>query len=90
MNRVRSSLYPNSIKEVIFDKKYGVQFSPTEDGSVYLTPTEESIIAAKLCLEGYLTDPDILFFYDPNLSSSTYFRNERTFEFRIGNHEFYS
>ena len=90
MNRVESQLYPDTVKDVIFDCRYGVQFSPTADGTIYLTPSDESVIAAKLCLEGYRTDSDILFFYNPEISESSFFRNERTFRFRIGNHEFYS
>ena len=90
MNRVESQLYPDTVKDVIFDCRYGVQFSPTADGTIYLTPSDESVIAAKLCLEGHRTDSDILFFYNPEISESSYFRNERTFRFRIGNHEFYS
>lgn len=90
MNRTESKSYPDTVKDVVFDKRYGIQFSPTEDGSIYLTPSDECMIAAKLCLEGYRTDPDILFFYNPSISDSAYFKEERNFEFRIGNHEFYS
>ena len=90
MNRKDSQEYPNTVKDVIFDRRYGTQFSPIDDGSIYLIPSEESILAAKKCLAGYRTDPDILFFYNPSISDSTYFKDERTFEFRIGSHEFYS
>ena len=90
LNRTESCLFPDTVKDVIFDCRYGIQFSPVADGSIELPPTNESISAAILCLQGFRTDPDILFFYNPSLSDSTYFREYRTYEFRIGNHEFYS
>ena len=34
--------------------KYGVQFSPILDGSIYNTPDFNSILAAKICLDGYM------------------------------------
>lgn len=90
LNRTESCLFPDTVKDVILDCRYGVQFSPVADGSIKLPPTSESISAAILCLQGFRTDPDILFFYNPSLSDSTYFRESRTYEFRIGSHEFYS
>ena len=90
MNRLESDMYPDSVKDVILDCRYGVQFAPVANGSIYLSPTDESIIAAKLCLDGFRTHPDILFFYNPAISESTYFKENRTYEFTIGNHEFYS
>ena len=50
INRVRSTSYPNSIYGVIFDRKYGTQFSPVSFGTIYKTPTAESVLAAKICL----------------------------------------
>ena len=34
LNRVDSDNFPNTIKEVIFDTKYGVQFPPAHDGKI--------------------------------------------------------
>jgi N-acetylmuramoyl-L-alanine amidase len=90
MNRTESEEFPDTVKEVIFDRRYGTQFSPVDDGSIYLTPSEESVLAAKMCLDGYRTDPDILFFYNPSISESTYFRENRTYAFTVGSHEFFS
>ena len=53
LNRVESSMYPNTVYGVVFDRKHGLQFSPVADGSIYRTPSKDSIIAAKICLEGY-------------------------------------
>ena len=90
INRKNSPAYPNTVYGVIFDRKYGTQFSPVSFGTVYNTPTAESIIAAKICLEGYSLSDKILFFVNPKLATSNWISNSRPFVFRIGNHWFYS
>ena len=89
LNRVRSSLYPNTIWSVIFDKKYGVQFSPVIDGSIYAEPTYTSILAAKICLEGFSLSSDTLFFLYPAASSSSWIPKNREYAFTVGKHDFY-
>lgn len=90
LNRVRSKEFPDSIYEVIFDIRFGVQFSPVASGSVYRTPGEESVIAAKLCLTGAEIDRDMLYFYNPRKSDSTWMVENCTFVASIGNHDFFS
>ena len=90
LNRKRSSSYPNTVYGVIFDRKHGTQFSPVAFGTIYQTPTASSIIAAKICLEGYSLSNDILFFVNPKLATSTWIERNRIYEFTIGNHHFYS
>lgn len=90
LNRKASSSYPNTIYGVIFDRKYGTQFSPVSFGTIYQTPTASSIIAAKICLEGYSISDEILFFMNPKIATNNWIAQNRTFEFRIGNHYFYS
>ncbi len=90
LNRVDSNAYPNTIYGVIFDRKHGTQFSPVASGSIYHKPTASSVIAAKLCLEGYTLSDEILFFYNPRIASSHWIDRARTYEFTIGNHRFYS
>ena len=54
LNRVADERFPNSVKEVVFDRRGGVaQFSPTADGRISLTPDEDAELAAKLAFEGY-------------------------------------
>ena len=89
LNRVESSLYPNTIWGVIFDKKYGVQFSPIIDGSIYAEPTYTAILAAKICLEGFSVADDTLFFLYPSASTSSWIPKNREYAFSIGNHDFY-
>ena len=89
LNRVSSSLYPNTIWGVIFDKKYGVQFSPILDGSIYAEPTYTSILAAKICLEGFSLSSDALFFLYPTASTSSWIPRTREYAFSVGKHDFY-
>ena len=89
LNRVRSSAYPNTIYGVIFDKRYGIQFSPVANGTIYQTPTADSIIAAKICLEGYSLSSEILFFVNPKKAPNSWISKTRPYAFTVGNHAFY-
>lgn len=90
LNRVRDRSYPNTVYGVIFDRKHGTQFSPVAIGTIYNTPTASAVIAAKICLEGYTLSEDILFFMNPRIATNNWIAKHRKFEFRIGNHDFYS
>lgn len=89
LNRVRHSSYPNTIYGVIFDRKHGTQFSPVSFGTIYRKPTESAVIAAKICLEGYSISDSALFFLNPRIATNNWIVKNRTFDFRIGNHDFY-
>ena len=89
LNRVRSSSFPNTIYGVIFDKKYGTQFSPVANGTIYNTPTVDSIIAAKMCLEGYSLSSDVLYFVNPTKAPNSWIAQNRTYAFTVGNHAFF-
>ena len=90
MNRVAHPSYPNTIYGVIFDRKYGTQFTPAANGTIYRTPNADSIRAAKMCLEGYSLSDDMLFFLNPRIASSMWIVRARTPVMSIGNHDFYS
>ncbi len=89
INRVRSRDFPNTIYGVVFDRKYGIQFTPVANGSIYNTPTYSSTIAAKICLEGFSLDEKMLFFMEPTKSTSSWIKNNRKYAFSIENHDFY-
>ncbi len=89
LNRRNSRDYPNTIYGVIFDRKYGVQFSPILNGTIYNTPTYNSVLAAKICLEGYDISSGALFFLEPNISTSSWIPKNRPYLFTIGRHDFY-
>ena len=74
---------------LIFDKKYGVQFTPTLDGAIYDDPTTSSIIAAKRALLGEDISKNSLYFLNPKTAQNTWIIKNRTFLMTIGNHDFY-
>ena len=90
MNRVASPDYPDTIWGVIFDRENGIQFTPTGNGAIYCEPGEESVRAAKMCLEGYRTRDDILFFMNESIAESLWIKNNCTFAVSIGKHDFYA
>ena len=89
LNRVHSSAFPNTIYGVIFDRKYGVQFAPVSNGTIYQTPTADSIIAAKICLEGYSLSEKALYFVNPKKAPNSWISQNRVYAFTVGNHAFY-
>ena len=89
LNRVKSGEFPNTIKEVVFDRENGVQFEPVENGTVYDEPAQSSLLAAKLALEGANVVGECLYFYAPALSAGTWMVNNRTYYTTIGCHRFY-
>lgn len=89
LNRVNdtSRHFPNTIKDVIFQPG---QFQVVSTGSIYKEPLEESVIAAKLCLEGYNVVGESLYFLNPAVSSNYWFRANLTYVTTIRHHEFYA
>ncbi len=90
LNRVANPSCPKSIYGVIFDSKYGVQFSVTTNGTINDVPNEESVIAAKICLEGYNLVGDSIYFVNPQIGVSSWFAQTRVFVVNIGQHDFYA
>ena len=90
LNRKESSQFPNTVKGVIFDTKYGVQFSPVSSGTIYNTPTASAVMAAKICLEGYSLSTKMLYFYNPTIATSSWIGRTRPYIMTIGNHKFYA
>lgn len=90
LNRVKSPLFPYSIYHVIFDTKWGVQFEPTRNGSINNMPNEDSVIAAKLCLDGASVAADSLYFLNTAKARSLWILQNCSYVMTIGNHQFYS
>lgn len=90
LNRVADPTCPDNIYGVIFDNKYGVQFSVTTNGAIYNTPNDESVIAAKICLEGYNVVGNSIYFVNPVIGVSSWFANTRVFVASIADHDFYA
>ena len=89
LNRVASAEFPGTIKSVIFDTNYAVQFEPTANGTIYNAPTAKSILAAHLVLGGTNAADDCLYFFNPSLSEGKWIRENRTYFTTIGCHRFY-
>lgn len=91
LNRVASKDYPNTIYGVIFDKNYGVQFSPVSNGSIYNTPSKEAVQAARDCLNGTtVVSSDCIYFLNPDKATSFWIVNNCTYLKTIGSHDFYA
>ena len=85
MNRLNSPLFPNTIKGVLFQKN---QFSPAMSGSIYRTPKESSVVAAKLVMDGAVVLENALFFNRAGMN--TFAARNRTYVATIGAHAFYN
>jgi len=89
LNRVKASDFPDTIYGVIFDARWGGQFEPVRNGTIYHAPTDQSIVAAKLCLEGANTAGESLYFLNPDKANNFWTVYHRPFIKRIGVHDFY-
>lgn len=90
LNRVKSNLFPNSVKGVIFEYYLGIpQFSPVADGTIYNTPDADSIKAAIDALNGINYIGTATYFFNPDKSEGTWIVNNKIYVKRIGNHVFY-
>lgn len=90
LNRVADESSPDTVFDVIFDNRYGVQFTPAYTPNIYKEPFEISVIAAKICLEGYTVSEDALFFYAPRYTYAAWIENNREYLFTIGGHRFFA
>lgn len=87
MNRVSDPRFPNTIYGVIFEPN---QFTPVKNGAIYHTPNEESIIAAKLCLEGVRVCGTSLYFVNASVSPNSWAQRNRPYVATIGAHSFFA
>lgn len=85
MNRVEHPDFPDTIYDVLFQKN---QFSPAASGSIYREPNAESVIAAKLVLDGAEVLEDVLFFNRAGMNTRA--ARTRTHVATIGAHAFYA
>ena len=84
MNRVNSSEFPNTIYDVLHQRN---QFSPIANGTIKKKPNNESVIAAKLVMDGAEVMPTALFFNMKGLA--TYASKYHTYVTTIGDHDFF-
>lgn len=84
LNRVADPVFPNSIYGVIYQKN---QFTPVKNGTIKLTPNAESVVAAKLCLDGAVVLPTALWFNSAKANS--WAAKHKVYITTIGAHAFY-
>ena len=89
LNRVASGQFPDTIRDVIFDRKDAVQFEPVANGTIYSEPTAQSVLAARLALNGTSVVGNSLYFFNPSYSSGSWVRQNRSYHGTIGCHVFY-
>ena len=89
LNRVASPDFPDTVHGVIFDSRWGGQFTPASSGAIYQEPDAVSVEAARLCLAGVNTAGESLYFLAPALSSNRWIMENRTHVVTIGSHWFY-
>ena len=89
LNRVKSPEFPNTIYGVIFDDRWGGQFEPVRNKTIYQTPTDESVLAAMLCLNGANVIGDSIYFLAPALAENFWIVHNREYIATIGCHDFY-
>lgn len=94
MNRVESDEFPDTIKEVVFQRsEHSVQFSPAYSGRYYtVVVSEETIEAVNRVLEGEDITGGALYFAARQRADSEkmrWFDENLTFLFAHGGHEFF-
>lgn len=89
LNRVASEEFPDTIRDVIFDRRDAVQFEPVANQTIYQEPTAQSVLAARLALNGTNAVGSCLYFFNPSLSKGLWIRQNRAYFGSIGCHAFY-
>ena len=84
LNRVKSSKFPNTITGVIYQPG---AFTCVSDGQISLTPSTESISAARDALNGWDPSYGALYYYNPKTATSTWIFSLLV-HVTIGNHRF--
>ena len=89
LNRVADDRFPATIMAVVLDREHTIQFAPVGSGAIVAEPDENARIAAYLCLEGYNTAGDSLYFVNPARGDPGWFIRDLTPVCVIGSHHFY-
>lgn len=88
-NRAKTAGFPDTVKEVIFDSRYGVQFPPVFTDAINRTPSKESMIAAKCAMNGVNLVGNSLYFIETRNAKSSWAHNNRPHYINIGSMSFY-
>jgi len=91
LNRLNSAAfsYNETIKDVIFDKKNGVQFYGAYTSTMKTPASDQCVQAAILCLNGKNTVGNSKYFVNPDYADDSWFKANLRFKITIGDHDFY-
>lgn len=94
LNRVRSAAFPNTVSEVVYQRKNGkAQFSPVHTGKIArVTVSDVTRAAVARALAGEDVSEGALYFVNPTLADAgnlRWFREHLTLLFAYHGHEFY-
>ena len=94
LNRVRSAAFPNTVSEVVYQRKNGkAQFSPVHTGKIArVTVSDATRAAVARALVGEDVSEGALYFVNPTLADAgnlKWFREHLTLLFAYHGHEFY-
>lgn len=84
LNRVESPLFPNTVKEVIFEH---LAFTAVADGQIYLTPNGTAIKAARDAIAGWDPSGGALYYWNSAKATSKWVWSRPIIK-TIGNHVF--
>jgi len=87
INRIDSPKYPNNVRDVVYQTKFGYQYCPVRNGQINRKADEASFQAVEEALKGNDPTNGALSFYNPAKSSNSWIRN-RPFSISIGRHIF--
>ena len=85
MNRVNSAEFPNTIYGVIYQPN---QFTVVNTNRFYATPSDQSVAAAKMVLDGVNYVPGAVFYNVSGLN--TWASRNRTYLMTFAGHDFYA
>lgn len=89
LNRLKSSRYPNTIPEIVYQVVNGrYQYSPVLDGRINLPASPTAYKAIKDALNGWDPSKGATGFYNPAKTSNQWVRSQ-TVSTVIGNHTFF-
>ncbi|MBQ4381780.1 MAG: cell wall hydrolase [Oscillospiraceae bacterium] len=90
LTRMDSDKYPDTVRDVVFDKRHGIQFSPAWSGRIYEEPSRDSVLAARLCLDGAVEVVGC-FYFTPDWKEETSWAGQNRPKYgTIGSHVFFT
>lgn len=84
VNRTKSSQFPKSVKEVIYEAG---AFDAVSDGQIWLDPDKNAYKAAELALKGHDPTGNALYYYNPAKTTNAWIWSRPVIK-KIGRHVF--